>query len=185
MTLHLQTQPCGNRSGTCIPGRFLLRAAGRYGIVWLKGVFTVSKKAVAVIKKVVAVAVVLILCVGAYLYFPAKTEVERTLTVPVYTDGVRTGETTVEIRGTVADYRTDRDGVDAVFAGTFAVGAVKRSCIDGVVARLTWYHGTDYVSLLFMFAGGAWDCGTETLYMDRDLEHMTLTLDDGRVVSNE
>ena len=70
------------------------------------------------------------------------------------------------------------------FVGTFAIDCYEPSCRDGVEARIKWVDN-EYPILTFFYAGDFSPLDVESIDIDKDMDRMMVTLNDGTIIASE
>ena len=70
------------------------------------------------------------------------------------------------------------------FVGTFAMDGYEPSCRDGVEARINW-GDNEYPILTFFYAGNFSQLDVKSIDIDKDMDRMMLTLNDGTIIASE
>ena len=70
------------------------------------------------------------------------------------------------------------------FVGTFAIDCYEPSCRDGVEARIKWVDN-EYPILTFFYAGDFSQLDVESIDIDKDMNRMMVTLNDGTIIASE
>lgn len=72
----------------------------------------------------------------------------------------------------------------ASFVGTFAMDGYEPSCRDGVEAKVNW-GDNEYPILTFFYAGNFSQLDVESIDIDKDMDRMMVTLNDGTIIASE
>ena len=70
------------------------------------------------------------------------------------------------------------------FVGTFAMESYEPSCNDGAEAKITWVDN-EYPILTFFYAGDFSPLDVESIDIDKDMDRMMVTLNDGTIIASE
>lgn len=70
------------------------------------------------------------------------------------------------------------------FVGTFAMDGYEPSCRDDVEARIKWVDN-EYPILTFFYAGDFSQLDVESIDIDKDMNRMMVTLNDGTIIASE
>ena len=70
------------------------------------------------------------------------------------------------------------------FVGTFAMDGYEPSCRDGAEAKINW-GGNEYPILTFFYAGNFSQLDVKSIDIDKDMDRMMLTLNDGTIIASE
>ena len=70
------------------------------------------------------------------------------------------------------------------FVGTFAMDGYEPSCRDGVEARINW-GDNEYPILTFFYAGNFSQFDVKSIDIDKDMDRMMVTLNDGTIIASE
>ena len=70
------------------------------------------------------------------------------------------------------------------FVGTFAMDGYEPSCRDGVEAKINW-GDNEYPILTFFYAGNFSQLDVKSIDIDKDMDRMMLTLNDGTIIASE
>ena len=70
------------------------------------------------------------------------------------------------------------------FVGTFAMDGYEPSCRDGVEAKINW-GDNEYPILTFFYAGNFSQLDVKSIDIDKDMDRMKLTLNDGTIIASE
>ena len=70
------------------------------------------------------------------------------------------------------------------FVGTFAMDGYEPSCRDGVEARINW-GDNEYPILTFFYAGNFSQLDVKSIDIDKDMDRMMVTLNDGTIIVSE
>lgn len=70
------------------------------------------------------------------------------------------------------------------FVGTFAMDGYEPSCRDGVEARINW-GDNEYPILTFFYAGNFSQLDVKSIDIDKDMDRMMVTLNDGTIIASE
>ena len=70
------------------------------------------------------------------------------------------------------------------FVGTFAMESYEPSCRDGAEAKISWVDN-EYPILTFFYAGDFSPLDVESIDIDKDMDRMMVTLNDGTNIASE
>ena len=70
------------------------------------------------------------------------------------------------------------------FVGTFAIDGYEPSCRDGVEAKIDW-GDNEYPILTFFYAGNFSQLDVKSIDIDKDMDRMMITLNDGAIIASE
>ena len=70
------------------------------------------------------------------------------------------------------------------FVGTFAMDGYEPSCRDGVEAKINW-GDNEYPILTFFYAGNFSQLDVKSIDIDKDMDRMMVTLNDGTIIVSE
>lgn len=70
------------------------------------------------------------------------------------------------------------------FVGTFAMERYEPSCKDGAEAKINWVDN-EYPILTFFYAGDFSPLDVESIDIDKDMDRMMVTLNDGTIIASE
>ena len=70
------------------------------------------------------------------------------------------------------------------FVGTFAMDGYEPSCRDGVEAKINW-GDNEYPILTFFYAGNFSQLDVKSIDIDKDMDRMMVTLNDGTIIASE
>ena len=70
------------------------------------------------------------------------------------------------------------------FVGTFAMESYEPSCRDGAEAKINWVDN-EYPILTFVYAGDFSPLDVESIDIDKDMDRMMVTLNDGTIIASE
>ena len=70
------------------------------------------------------------------------------------------------------------------FVGTFAMESYEPSCKDGAEAKINWADN-EYPILTFFYAGDFSPLDVESIDIDKDMDRMMVTLNDGTIIASE
>ena len=68
--------------------------------------------------------------------------------------------------------------------GTFAMDGYEPSCRDGVEAKINW-GDNEYPILTFFYAGNFSQLDVKSIDIDKDMDRMMVTLNDGTIIASE
>ena len=70
------------------------------------------------------------------------------------------------------------------FVGTFAMDGYEPSCRDGAEAKINW-GDNEYPILTFFYAGNFSPLDVKSIDIDKDMDRMMVTLNDGTIIASE
>ena len=70
------------------------------------------------------------------------------------------------------------------FVGTFAMDGYEPSCRDGAEAKINW-GDNEYPILTFFYAGNFSQLDVKSIDIDKDMDRMMVTLNDGTIIASE
>ena len=70
------------------------------------------------------------------------------------------------------------------FVGTFAMDGYEPSCRDGAEAKINW-GDNEYPILTFFYAGNFSQLDVKSIDIDKDMNRMMVTLNDGTIIASE
>lgn len=70
------------------------------------------------------------------------------------------------------------------FVGTFAMESYEPSCKDSAEAKINWVDN-EYPILTFFYAGDFSPLDVESIDIDKDMDRMMVTLNDGTIIASE
>ena len=70
------------------------------------------------------------------------------------------------------------------FVGTFAMESYEPSCKDGAEAKINWVDN-EYPILTFFYAGNFSQLDVKSIDIDKDMDRMMVTLNDGTIIVSE
>ena len=82
------------------------------------------------------------------------------------------------------DNRTTYTPSSISFVGTFAMESYEPSCKDGAEAKINWVDN-EYPILTFFYAGDFSPLDVESIDIDKDMDRMMVTLNDGTIIASE
>lgn len=106
--------------------------------------------------------------------------IDKTVPARVYEDNSTTYATSsITISGTLK-----KTWSSTSFVGTFAMDCYEPSCRDGVEARIHW-GDNEYPILTFFYAGNFSQLDVKSIDIDKDMDRMMVTLNDGTIIASE
>ena len=130
-------------------------------------------------RKTALILLVAILCVIVLLGIRGmRKTIDKTVPARVYEDnGTTYAPSSITISGTLKKSSTS-------FVGTFAMDGYEPSCRDGVEAKINW-GDSEYPILTFFYAGDFSPLDVESIDIDKDMDRMMITLNDGTIIASE
>ena len=109
-----------------------------------------------------------------------RKTIDKTVPVRVYEDNSTTyAPSSITISGTLK-----KTWSSTSFVGTFAMDGYEPSCRDGVEAKINW-GDNEYPILTFFYAGNFSPLDVESIDIDKDMDRMMVTLNDGTIIASE
>ena len=109
-----------------------------------------------------------------------RKTIDKTVPVRVYEANSTTyTPSSITISGTLRKTWSSTD-----FVGTFAMDGYEPSCRDGVEAKINWVDN-EYPILTFFYAGDFSPLDVESIDIDKDMDRMMVTLNDGTIIASE
>lgn len=106
--------------------------------------------------------------------------IDKTVPSRVYEDnGTTYTPSSITISGTLK-----KTWSSASFVGTFAMDGYEPSCRDGVEAKINW-GDNEYPILTFFYAGNFSQLDVKSIDIDKDMDRMMVTLNDGTIIASE
>ena len=122
-----------------------------------------------------------ILCVIVLLGIRGtRKTIGKTVPARVYEDNRTTyTPSSISISGTLK-----KTWSSTSFVGTFAMDSYEPSCKDGAEAKINWVDN-EYPILTFFYAGDFSPLDVESIDIDKDMDRMMVTLNDGTIIASE
>ena len=109
-----------------------------------------------------------------------RKTIGKTVPARVYEDNSTTyAPSSITISGTLKKAWSSTS-----FVGTFAMDGYEPSCRDGVEAKINWADN-EYPILTFFYAGNFSPLDVESIDIDKDMDRMMVTLNDGTIIASE
>ena len=109
-----------------------------------------------------------------------RKTIDKTVPAKVYEDNSTTYATSsITISGTLK-----KTWSSTSFVGTFAMDGYEPSCRDGVEAKINW-GDNEYPILTFFYAGNFSPLDVKSIDIDKDMDRMMVTLNDGTIIASE
>ena len=109
-----------------------------------------------------------------------RKTIDKTVPAKVYEDNSTTYATSsITISGTLKKAWSSTS-----FVGTFAMESYEPSCKDGAEAKINWVDN-EYPILTFFYAGDFSPLDVESIDIDKDMDRMMVTLNDGTIIASE
>ena len=110
----------------------------------------------------------------------ARKAIDKTVPTRVYEDNRTTyTPSSITISGTLK-----KTWSSTSFVGTFAMDGYEPSCRDGVEAKINW-GDNEYPILTFFYAGDFSPLDVKSIDIDKDMDRMMVTLNDGTIIASE
>ena len=109
-----------------------------------------------------------------------RKTIDKTVPARVYEDNSTTyAPSSITISGTLK-----KTWSSTSFVGTFAMDGYEPSCRDGVEAKINW-GDNEYPILTFFYAGDFSQLDVKSIDIDKDMDRMMVTLNDGTIIASE
>ena len=109
-----------------------------------------------------------------------RKTIDKTVPARVYEDNRTTyAPSSITISGTLK-----KTWSSTSFVGTFAMDGYEPSCRDGVEAKINW-GDNEYPILTFFYAGNFSQLDVKSIDIDKDMDRMMVTLNDGTIIASE
>ena len=109
-----------------------------------------------------------------------RKAIDKTVPIRVYEDNSTTyAPSSITISGTLK-----KTWSSTSFVGTFAMESYEPSCKDGAEAKINWVDN-EYPILTFFYAGDFSPLDVESIDIDKDMDRMMVTLNDGTIIASE
>ena len=109
-----------------------------------------------------------------------RKTIDKTVLAEVYEDNSTTyTPSSITISGTLK-----KTWSSTSFVGTFAMNGNEPSCRDGAEAKINWVDN-EYPVLTFFYAGDFSQLDVKSIDIDKDMDRMMVTLNDGTIIASE
>ena len=109
-----------------------------------------------------------------------RKTIDKTVPARVYEDnGMTYAPSSITISGTLK-----KTWSSTSFVGTFAMESYEPSCRDGAEAKINW-GDNEYPILTFFYAGDFSQLDVKSIDIDKDMDRMMVTLNDGTIIASE
>lgn len=132
-------------------------------------------------RKTALILLVAVLCAIVLLGIRGtRKTIDKTVPVRVYEDNSTTyTPSSITISGTLK-----KTWSSTSFLGIFAMESYEPSCKDGTEAKLNWVDN-EYPILTFFYAGDFSPLDVESIDIDKGMDRMMVTLNDGTIIASE
>ena len=132
-------------------------------------------------RKTALILLVAVLCVIVLLGIRGtRKTIDKTVPARVYEDnGTTFAPSSITISGTLK-----KTWSSTSFLGIFAMESYEPSCKDGTEAKLNWVDN-EYPILTFFYAGDFSPLDVESIDIDKGMDRMMVTLNDGTIIASE
>ena len=132
-------------------------------------------------EKTALVLLLAVLCaIGLLGIRGTRKTIDKTVPARVYEDGSTAyTPSSITISGTLRKTWSSTD-----FVGTFAMDGYEPSCRDGAEAKINWADN-EYPILTFFYAGDFSQLDVKIIDIDKDMDRMMVTLNDGTIIASE
>ena len=132
-------------------------------------------------RKTALILLVAILCAIVLLGIRGmRKTIDKTVPARVYEDnGTTYAPSSITISGTLK-----KTWSSTSFLGIFAMESYEPSCKDGTEAKLNWVDN-EYPILTFFYAGDFSPLDVESIDIDKGMDRMMVTLNDGTIIASE
>ena len=132
-------------------------------------------------RKTALILLVAVLCVIVLLGIRGtRKTIDKTVPARVYEDnGTTYAPSSITISGTLK-----KTWSSTSYVGTFAMESYEPSCKDGTEAKLNWMDN-EYPILTFFYAGDFSPLDVESIDIDKGMDRMMVTLNDGTIIASE
>ena len=128
---------------------------------------------------VILAAIALILVTLIFVSQPTEKAVEKTVNVQLYHDGVPIRDMEIQIDGQMTRNWTSRE---TIYVGQFIIDKMSLTSMEGTIAQMIWEDGRlTYFS--YYFGGDYIWLDIERIWIDEDMEHMSIGFTDGSVAA--
>ena len=130
-------------------------------------------------RKTAFVLLAAVLC-AIVLFRGTRKTIDKTVPARVYEDNSMTyAPSSITISGTLKKAWSSTS-----FVGTFLTESYEPSCRDGVEAKINW-GDNEYPILTFFYAGNFSQLDVKSIDIDKDMDRMMVTLNDGTIIASE
>lgn len=134
-----------------------------------------KKRKTALILLVAVLCAIVLLCIRG-----TRKTIDKTVPAKVCEDNRTTyTPSSITISGTLK-----KTWSSTSFVGTFAMESYEPSCKDGAEAKINWVDN-EYPILTFFYAGDFSPLDVESIDIDKDMDRMMVTLNDGTIIASE
>ena len=134
-----------------------------------------QKGKTALILLLAILCAIVLLCIRG-----TRKTIDKTVPAKVYEDNSTTyAPSSITISGTLKKAWSSTS-----FVGTFAMDGYEPSCRDGVEAKINW-GDNEYPILTFFYAGNFSQLDVKSIDIDKDMDRMMVTLNDGTIIASE
>lgn len=132
-------------------------------------------------RKTALILLVAVLCAIVLLGIRGtRKTIDKTVPARVYEDnGTTYAPSSITISGTLK-----KTWSSTSFVGIFAMESYESSCKDGAEAKINWVDN-EYPILTFFYAGDFSPLNVESIDIDKDMDRMMVTLNDGTIIASE
>ncbi len=132
-------------------------------------------------RKTALILLLAILCVIVLLGIRGTQKIiDKTVLAHVYEDGSTIcTPSSITISGTLRKTWSSTD-----FVGTFAMDGYEPSCRYGTEAQIKWVNN-EYPVLTFFYAGDFSRLDVKSIDIDKGMDRIMVTLDDGTIIASE
>ena len=132
-------------------------------------------------RKTALILLVAVLCAIVLLGIRGtRKTIDKTVPARVYEDNSTTyAPSSITISGTLK-----KTWFSTSFVGTLAMDGYEPSCRDGVEAKINW-GDNEYPILTFFYAGNFSQLDVKSIDIDKDMDRMMVTLNDGTIIASE
>lgn len=132
-------------------------------------------------RKTALILLVTVLCAIVLLGIRGtRKTIDKTVPARVYEDSSTTyTPSSITISGTLKKAWSSTS-----FVGTFAMESYEPSCRDGAEAKINWADN-EYPILTFFYAGNFSQLDVKSIDIDKDMNRMMVTLNDGTIIASE
>ena len=132
-------------------------------------------------RKTALILLLAVLCaIGLLGIRGTRKTIDKTVPARVYEDGSTAyTPSSITISGTLRKTWSSTD-----FVGTLAMDGYEPSCRDGTEAKIKWVDN-EYPVLTFFYAGNSSRLDVKSIDIDKDMDRMMITLNDGTIIASE
>ena len=132
-------------------------------------------------RKTALILLVAVLCAIVLLGIRGtRKTIDKTVPARVYEDNSTTyAPSSITISGTLK-----KTWSSTSFVGTFAMNGNEPSCRDGAEAKINWVDN-EYPVLTFFYAGDFSQLDVKSIDIDKNIDRMIITLNDGTIIASE